>query len=544
MSVRRLTVTSRKNNINGYSLGSVFQKLKNNYYKGAIGMKKALFAILLLVSFFIACSDGGVNTGVGIGQLATPGNITSKVVIDRSNVESIQNVNVTVTWNPVPYADHYNVYVSKDNGKTQEFLGRVTTFPKEKYMSDSYVNTFTDTFEYEEDTTYYYYVNACVVDQMDDNTSQGTPTLIDSNYASVAARITYSTDLDKTIVMSTVSATKGLYTDRVVVSWNKVHDPADCAAASYRVYRTDFNHCGVDTGYVQLTGTITTSLANENVLEYIDTTIPTGTTTSPKWSVYRIVAYNGTKESEYSNKVVGFTSSEVEWTYKILNPAVIGVEGSLNTNNIPIRWEKVNREMADASLNVYVPATSYDIYRSEVSNTAGFALVTDGIGIAGSNSSVVNQLTFTDDSITFEKGKNYYYRVVAKTTYKGINLESDIASISSQVLTAYVTGMSTTSVSVSQEGFIYWTDVDNVASYDLRYITRATYDGWVTAGTLNNITAVIAGSTDIDETGLTAEELNFTWTALPGAGTYKVILIITGANGQQSVSYSNDLTRS
>lgn len=265
-----------------------------------------------------------------------------------------------------------------------------------------------------------------------------------------------------------------------------------------------------------------------------------------QYYVYYVIAVNGKRHSVKATTDTGYaTQDDTTPNYKIATPSLLvnATSSAPAVQNIVIEWGKVYAQAVDANNDLYVAAESYDIYRSTVSAAEGFELYTNVKAASATTSSYYNnRFTYTDSS-SKEQGLIYYYRIIAKNSTYNV-----VSSLSAVYASGWIADMPTTSLSVSTDSQdnvnITWSEVANTAdtgAYVLYYITSTNYN------TLNN-------NSDLDDfsvaqnylTLVTSQPkgtLQYYWTGYSYSGTYRMVLVTYGENGENSITYSSTFFR-
>lgn len=242
-----------------------------------------------------------------------------------------------------------------------------------------------------------------------------------------------------------LTATDGVSTDNVFVSWNSSED-----TDGYRVYRSENNDSGTAVEIADVTATsYTDTTALHNVVYY-----------------YWVLAYNVQGSSDFSATDTGYRRLPLPST-----PSGVSATDGSSTAYTRISWSIANF------------AYEYEVYRNTVNSTSGGSLLT-----------TTSSTTFDDTTGT--QGTTYYYYV------KSVNPEgesgfSNINSGFRRIPPPQTPGgLSATDGTSPTETVITWNSVALAASY---YVYRNTSN---TAGGAINIGGTTGALTYSDTTGI------------------------------------------
>ncbi len=246
-----------------------------------------------------------------------------------------------------------------------------------------------------------------------------------------------------------ISASEGVYTDKVDVEWASSN-----GAASYIIYKSIDNK---DKYRVIASNVNGISFTDENV-------------TPDRIYFYKVAAANGDKWSEPSIDARGFAHTGKPMVPEKVNASEnkIGV--------ITITWSQV-------------PQTdSYRIIRSESPN--------------GTYTEIISNLTdntYTDSDASLQRDKKYYYRIISVSNTDG---ESDpgiaYSGVALQDIPAIPSGVIASDGAYGNKVEIIWTESVNAVTYNIYRAPEI--DG--TAGTFEKIAENITGSLFEDVTAV------------------------------------------
>ena len=269
--------------------------------------------------------------------------------------DGTHNNKVALSCNTVTGATHYQFYRATSSTGTKTALGSWQT------------GATYDDFDASPAVTYYYFVRAAT----------------SSSGANASPYSPYDTGWKALIPPQNVSATDGLYTDQVRITWDSVP-----GASYYRVYRA------ASSG-----GTKTALGSWQTGTTYYDTTVTPGTTYY--YFVTAAINSSGDRESIYSTSNTGYAESTTP-----IAPYVTASDGTHN-NKVAL------------SCNSVTGATHYQFYRAASSTGTKAALGSWQTGT-----------TYYDTTVN--PGTTYYYFVTA-----AINSSGDRESIYSTYNTGY-----------------------------------------------------------------------------------------------------------
>jgi fibronectin type 3 domain-containing protein len=278
-----------------------------------------------------ASAMGGPDSGYRLLILSAPTGVsaTNGVYEDKTRV----------TWNSVENATHYRVYRNTTNSTVG--AAELGTWQSGTIYDDGTATP---------GVTYYFWVKAAA-------SSSGDNASGFSNYTSGYRHLDEPTG---------VSASFGIYIDKVHVAWNSVE-----GASYYRVIRSTENNQGGD-----LIGALSGWVAG---LGYDDTDAVPGVT---YWYwVQAAVDGSGSRNSELSLSAMGLR--------KISAPTGVSASDGTYTDRVRVSWNSVEG------------ASFYHIYRNTSDNSAG----------AIYQSIVQNALNY--DDMNADPGDIYFYWVVA-----------------------------------------------------------------------------------------------------------------------------------
>jgi fibronectin type 3 domain-containing protein len=359
--------------------------------------------------------------------------------------------------------------------------------------------------------------------------------------------LVYNAVVSKLATPAIAAVSQGVFADKILVEWDKVPN-----ATTYRVYRAesrssstnpDSDPSSVVTPY-QLVADLTTFSAAqgsstrlfvEDTNDDISATSTEGAISVQRYYWYKVQAVGNTTwaDSSLSTAAWGNLKPDAQVNYSAID-APTGVRTLANGVNayVTVRWQQV---LASATK---LAAASYDVYRAKESTTAGFTRIASAIpGTAVPTAG--NELEYQDASATLEKGANYYYRIVARSSVPG--LESDLSAVSGAGFIAGLDAITLTATPDTSMNVLFtWSKVRNVNStagtaYQIRVLLSATAPAApLTDGA--QVLAIPAASSD----RTSAYDTGF---AGYGAGTYQFWVVATGNDGVQGWSAPVALTR-
>ncbi len=326
-------------------------------------------------------SDDYSNYDAGSRKtLAVPLNVNASDGLYRDRIE--------ISWDNVPEATGYKIYRSTSTTGNYTLIDTVTS-------STNYSDYPSDTI------TYYYKIKS-------------TDAYGDSDFSDYEAG--FRKDLPAPI---NVSATDGVYRDRIVISWDNVSD-----ADEYKVYRAT-----TSTGYYNLLGTVSSTT-------YTD--YPSDMATY----YYKVRSSDAYGDSQLSDFDSGYRK-------ELPAPSWITASDGTYRDRIDIDWSSV------------VGATGYKIYRSDYSS--GTYSLIDTI-YSGSTTSTTDNPGDTE---------TYYYKVKAFDSYG----DSDFSNYDSGSIKELPvpTGLSASNGTYRDRVVLDWFNVSGATGY--RVYRSTSYSG-------------------------------------------------------------------
>lgn len=498
-------------------------------------MKKIIGAALLAISLFafIACevpteyivtSTTNANDTNQAKNLATPSNLQLTVNYASSTIN--------FTWDPVPGAEWYDLYRSSNDGITKARIASSITV-------EHYTDDFSTTSEFfVKGKKYHYYVMA----KRSYNADNGNPTLIDS---ALAGPVIIDT-AEYAIPASTIIATDGTYSNKIVLTWTQVKDPTTCLpVTTYEVYKAPRFCSAANEAFSALS--VTNAKLTEEKTYILDDLAVTAGIDEIKYYTYYVVAVAGSRRSVMSALDTGYATQNDTTPYLRINaPANVynSTAAAPHASTILIEWDEVVETDVTASNEKYLAADSYDVYVSTKDATTGFEFVTNIPATPANLSLSYNNRYRYNDTRTKEQGLTYNYKIVAR------NSTNNMSSALSSNVTGLIRGLPQTTVTMGTRDSqlnakITWSSVTNNSGYRMYFISQADYNAIATID-LDNFATVNASATLIPISTTIAKGTISYYTSVAGltAGTiYRVLLVADAANSQYSMNYSLEFTR-
>lgn len=267
-----------------------------------------------------------------------------------------------------------------------------------------------------------------------------------------------------------VTASNGSFTDRVTVAWDAV-----TGATYYQVYR-----CDTEDGTYEL-------ISDNETLTTYDDTDPLVTDVN---YYYKVKAFNGTTESEFSDFAVGKTGFE-----PLDTPQNVTATDGTQTGKITVTWDAVTG------------ATYYQVSRSTNPDT-GYSVISGDETLA----------SYEDTTVT--PAIDYYYKVQAfNDTQSSVSSDYSLgmAGLAAPGNVAATDGTYTDRVEIS------WDAADGASHYR---VYRSTDDDTGFA----DISGLVTGTSYSDDTGT------------PGTDYYYRVKAVTGDVESALSSYSMGMT--
>ena len=418
------------------------------------------------------------NSDTGSRKLSVPSSITVS--------QNTYKDKINLSWSTVNGAESYLLYRSAENS-TDNMV----------YLTETTNTHYTDI---NAPGAYYYYSIISSSDIGEANSDYSTP-----SYGIV----------DPIPETPIVAATKGIYTDKIELTWNTI-----ITANSYDIYR------------------------NSSLIESTVATAYSDTDAAPGVShTYYVLANSSTGTSIYT------TDSGDTGSRKLEYPRGVVASNELYENKITVSW------------NQSTGATGYKIYRgtSPVNPDLNMTL----IATVGSGT-----FSYDDTNTDLTYAIQYYYCVKAFCTL--VEDESDYSTPVFGILKtptpAQPTGLSASQGTYSDKVVLTWNSVANASSYSIHRdgvqiatSTTNSYDDTTGATSycqsytyyvqaINNFGNISTASSSVTgykalqtPTGLTATDSQFlskivvTWNAVPAATSYTLYRGITSSTGSMSI---------